>query len=205
MDRATRQIVAAVPGLETHFFAEHGGGLCVEKWRHLRHGGGPPVRPARIRHGRGVALARQVHFSEQPADGRALARVDFLQICARHAGDYACRLAVQLAQDFVFQIGYRLRARNAVTREVRHQVHIERQLVRLQLFKQREHVTAVRRGHEIIGVLDAGSDALEFNEGAERIIFEPRCKLFRRDDGEYGHDELPIARNKSRCARRRRG
>ena len=64
-------------------------------------------------------------------------------------------------------------------RQVRHQVHVERQFVRFELLEQRQNVAAVRRGDEVIGVFDAGGNALEAREGADRIIPEPRRRILQ--------------------------
>jgi hypothetical protein len=42
-----------------------------------------------------------------------------------------------------------------------HQIEIKRQLLRGEFFKQREYVAAFGRGDEIIGVFNAGGDALQ--------------------------------------------
>ena len=187
VDRAARQALVGVRAVVLHFGLEQLGGGRVEKQQHVRHYRFPPRRAARVRHHGDIALARQMHLREHAADRRAMRGIDFLDVRSGHARKNARGLAVQFAQHAVRQIRNRLRAGNAVRGQMRHQVHVERQLVGGELFEQREHVTAVRRRHEIIGVLDAGRDALQFLERADRKIFEPRRELFRRDGGEDGH------------------
>jgi hypothetical protein len=45
----------------------------------------------------------------------------------------------------------------------------------------------MRSRDKIVGVFDAGQNALKLREPADRIVFEPRRKLFGRDGGKYGH------------------
>jgi hypothetical protein len=70
---------------------------------------------------------------------------------------------------------------------MRHQVEVERQLVRGKPLVERQHVTAALGGHEVIGVLDAGGDRRMLDERAERIAREPRIQFVSGDGGIDGH------------------
>ena len=97
---------------------------------------------------------------EQRAQLRAMRRLGALDGAAAEARDQRRGLAVERAEVLVGKVRDRRRARNAVAREVRHQVEVERQLVRRQALEQREHVAPLRGGDEVVGVLDARLDRL---------------------------------------------
>ena len=69
-------------------------------------------------------------------------------------------------------------------RKVRHQIQIKRQLLRSEFFKQREDVAALAGGNEVVGIFDAGGNAVQIDQRADRILFEPERKFIRRDGGE---------------------
>ena len=144
----------------------------------------PPLRPARILEVRGVRAAGEVHAREQRAE---LARTRLRRAAratrraAASPAPPACRSA--RCRYWSRQVGDRRRARNAVAREVRHQVEIERQLVRRQALEQREHVAALRGGDEVVGVLDAGLDRLERIERADRVVARASARARPRRRG----------------------
>src|SRR5919198_859685 len=62
--------------------------------------------------------------------------------------------ASRKARNSLAEISERRRGRDAMAREVRHQPEIEGQLLGGQALKEREHIAALRRGNEVVGVLD---------------------------------------------------
>ena len=57
----------------------------------------------------------------------------------------------------------------------------------LEFLEQRDDEAAPGRRNEVIGVLDAGANALEAGQCAYRVVSEPDAELFGGDDGVYGH------------------
>ncbi len=74
-----------------------------------------------------------------------------------------------------------------MSRKMRHQAQIERQLVGLKFLEQRQDEAALRGGDEVVGVFDAGRDALKAGQRADRVVSEPGAELFGSNDGENGH------------------
>ena len=132
--------------------------------------------------------ARKVHVRQHPADPRAMLRRRLGNLFALEASDDRRRLAVELTQQFVLQVGDRLGAGQAVAGKMRHQVEVERQFLAGELLEQGQHELAVRGGDEIIGVLDPRQNAVQIGEHADRVIAEPGRELFRRNGGEDGHE-----------------
>ena len=64
-----------------------------------------------------------------------------------------------------------------------HQVQEERQVGGVEPLEQGQHVAAVDRVEEIVGVLDALADALEAQHFAERVLPQERVQLGVADLG----------------------
>ena len=99
----------------------------------------------------------------------------------------AAGLPLSSPEQLVLQVGDRFRAGQAVAGKMRHQVQIERQFLAGELLEQGQHEPAVAGGDEIVGVLDAGKNALQVGQHADRVILEPGRELLGRDGGEDGH------------------
>ncbi len=95
---------------------------------------------------------------------------------------------MQFAQILACVIGDRMRAGNAVIREMRHQVEKVRQFISRIALEQGQHVTPRLGGDEIIGIGNAGRDPFEIEQLAKRIVLQPGCQLLGRDGGIYGHN-----------------
>ncbi len=121
-----------------------------------------------------VTCTGEMHFREQRAYHGAMLHRHGFEVGAGHARDNACRLAVQFAEKVMIRVGDRPRTRNPLARQMRHQVEVNRQFVRLELLEQREYVAAMRSSDVIIGVFDAGHNTLKLGERADRIVFKPR-------------------------------
>jgi len=61
----------------------------------------------------------------------------------------------------------------AVLRQVRHQSEIERQFCRREFFEQRQHEAPASGGHEVVGILDAGGDALHPHQRSQAVELQP--------------------------------
>jgi hypothetical protein len=105
-----------------------------------------------------------MHAAQKRAQLGAMRRLGALDGTAAEPRDERRRLAVERAEVLVREIRDRRRARDAVAREVRHQVQVERQLMRRQALEQREDVAPLGGGDEVVGVLDAGLDRLAGNK-----------------------------------------
>ena len=80
-----------------------------------------------------------------------------------------------------------------MVREVRHEVEIERQFLRLQNFEQSKDKFAFRCRDEIVGVLDTRFDAVKIGQRADGIIREPDLQFIAQDAGEDGHVFLTLS------------
>jgi hypothetical protein len=76
-------------------------------------------------------------------------------------------------------------------REVVHEAHVERDVVTGNVLEQREHVFAGGGRQEVVGVLDALSDAFEALEVAQRIVLEKTTGIRIRDRCEYRDIRTP--------------
>ena len=170
MHRAPRQIGKAVLRLEIELVVQETDFLFFEERPYLLRGKAPPPRAARIFQVCGIGARREMQAAEERTELGAFGHARTLERAPGQARDERRRLVVQNAKVLVGEIRDRRRARNAVAREVRHEVDVERQLFGGQPLEQREDVAALRRGDEIVGVLDAGLDRLARNELADRIV-----------------------------------
>ena len=189
MHRAARQVGEALPGMEAELVLEQRRAPGIEERTHLGRGAAPPFRPARVLQVRGVRTAGEVHAREQRAQLGTLRVAGPLERGARQPRDQRRRLAIELPEILIAQIGERRRRRDAMAREVRHQIEIERQLGRRQPFVQRQHVTAFFGRHEIVGVLDARRDRREVDEPSDRVPGEPCVEILGGDGRVDGHEK----------------
>jgi len=119
-----------------------------------------------------------VQATERRADGGAVRLVWREDRRAVHARDETGRLAVERAEQRAGPVGNRRRALDATPREVRHQVEIERQLVRRQALVERQHEPALGRRDEVVRVFDARGDRRLQDESADRIAGQPGFQFF---------------------------
>src|SRR2546422_10883790 len=115
----------------------------------------PPLRAAWILEVGGIRARGQMHAGKQRAELGALADPRPLDRAPRQPRHQRGRLAVEALQVLVSQVGDRRRAGNAVAREMRPPVKVERQLLGGPPLEQRQDVAALRRGDEVIAVLDS--------------------------------------------------
>ena len=66
---------------------------------------------------------------------------------------------------------------------MRHQVEIKRQLFRWQALVERQYEAAIIGCNEIVRVLDAGDNRLEFAHRSERVAGEPCDEVIGGDGG----------------------
>ena len=191
VDRALGQLAAAESGLKFD--------LAVEQ-RHLRGvetrldracGLAPPRRSAAIGQARAIGLRRDVQPRQRSAHVGAVHRRWRLDRRAVDTRDEARGLAVEQREQCAGAIGHRRRHFDAGAREMRHQIQIERQLAGRQALVQREDVTAALGRHEIVGVLDARRNGLQFGQTANRIAREPGVEFGSGDRCVNGHAYAP--------------
>ena len=169
--------------LEVDFFFQQVFLRRIEKRADFLRGHAPPLRAARVLEVGAVGARGEMHAREQRAELGAGGRVRALDRGAGKARDERGRLAFQALQVAVGEVGDRRRAGNAVAREVRHQVEVERQLLRRQALEQGQHVAALGRGDEVVAVLDARLDRLAGDQAPDRVVGEPRRQLGFGDVG----------------------
>ena len=84
-------------------------------------------------------------------------------------------------------VRYRVGTGNAVACQMRHQIQIKWQLISAENFEQREYKAAIAGGDEIVGILDAGCDALQFHKLTQGIIAQPGSEFSLGDAGKNRH------------------
>src|SRR6267143_4343331 len=112
---------------------------------------------------------------------------------AGEAGDETGGLAVQGSEVPVAAVGDRRGTRYAVTRKVRHEVQVEGQLPCAEPLEEREHEAAVRSGDEVVRIFDPRGDALQIDQRAEGVAFQPGRKFLGGDAREDRHDARAVA------------
>jgi len=83
---------------------------------------------------------------------------------------------------------------------MRHEVQVKGELRRAQLLEQSEHEPAVRGRDEVIRVLDARGDALQIDERADGVAFQPGGEFLGGDARKDGHDGAAITGAPARAA-----
>src|ERR1051325_4719213 len=189
--RSTRQVGNAVLRLEIELVLEQADLPFIEEWTHFPRGEAPPARAARILEVRGVRARRQAHPAEKRAELGALLDAGTFERAPGQSRDERCGLPIQAAQILVGEIGDGRRARDAVAREVRHEVEVEGQLFGRQPLEQRQDVAALGGGDEIVGVLDAGLDRLARHQLPDRVGAEP-CGQLGVGDGRVNRQVTRI-------------
>jgi len=187
VNRAFRQLALAEACLEFHFACEQLVLIGRNERTHCARGLAPPRGAAPVGEPRPVALRSDMKPCEGVSHPRAViagGMVDGRTVDPAHQPG---RPAVQAREQSAGAIGRRRGHFDAGSREVRHQVQIERQFVGRQTLVQRQNVPATLRGHEIVRVLDARGDRRQLDERAERVAAEPRVELFGGDRGVDGH------------------
>ena len=164
-------------------------GLLVggQEGAHLLRGGGAPGGAARVLLAAAVGLAGQVQAGEHGADLLAVRQAGGHLGAARQPHHQRGGALLQGAEVFVVAVGDRTRYRQAMAREVGHQVQLIGQLGARDAFEEREHVAPERGGDEEVAVLDAGRDALEFHQAADGVVLEPVGEHGFGNGGEDGH------------------
>src|SRR5262249_47227604 len=176
-----------VERLKIHFLAQQGGVTRIEKRPQLGHDASPPARSARIFHDAPVRAAGDVNIGEHGSYQPAMRRTDAGQVLAGEKAHQRGRLAVELAEEGVRAVRDWLRRGHPPTREVSHQIEIERQFVGLELLEQSEY-EATRGGRdEVVGILDSGRYARQIAQRTDGIILEPGVELLVSDGGENRH------------------
>ena len=193
MDGAARQIERPVARLEFELGGEQPAVPFVEERRHFARRLAPPLRPAWILELPAVASSGKMHVGEGCADLLAVARLRRAHRGAGKASDETGRLGVQSSEVLVAAVGDRRGARYAVTRKVRHEVQIEGQLRRAEPLEKREHEAAARGGDEIVRVFDPRGDALQIDQRADGVAFQPGRKFLGGDAREDRHDARAVA------------
>ncbi len=165
----------------------------VQVRQHHRHGVVPPGQPAQVGLAAREVASGQVHARQRLPDGSAMRGCGRQLAAAAQPVHHGGGLVLQAQQDFASWSGVaghgglRLRHRDAVLRQVFHQVQVKRQLLEAQALEQGQHIAALLGVHKIIGVFDAagaGSDALQLPQ-SERM--QKRSGLVKRDFGIDGH------------------
>ena len=149
--------------------------------------GRAPGGAARVVLATAVGLAGQVQAGEHGADLLAVGQAGGHLGAAGQAHHEGGRAILQGAEVFVVAVGDRAGDRQAVAREVRHQVQVVGQLGARHAFEQRQHIAAERGGDEEVAVLHAGRDALELDQAADGVVLEPVGEHGFGDGGEDGH------------------
>jgi hypothetical protein len=78
--------------------------------------------------------------------------------------------------------------------QIGHQVEEIVQFVGLMVLEQRQYQRIPIGGDEVVGVLDAGADALEVLQGADLEALQELLQFVFVDGREYGHAGSRIAR-----------
>ncbi len=194
VDDAARDSAKRMPRVEFDFAFQQCRVLQREKSLHFVRCFGTPCRAARIQHLFAETLSGAMHLPQHRTHRGAMGRIGLQHGLAAQSADDAGRFAVQLAQKTIVLVRHRAGAGNAVPRKVRHQVEKERQVVRGEFLKQRQHETSVAGRDEIIGVLDAGGNALQFEQCSQGIIGQPDCNVGFRNTCKYSHAEGLVRR-----------
>src|SRR6185312_10113579 len=174
VNRAFRQLALAEACLEFHFACEQLVLIGRNERTHCARGLAPPRGAAPVGEPRPVALRSDMKPCEGVSHPRAViagGMVDGRTVDPAHQPG---RPAVQAREQSAGAIGRRRGHFDAGSREVRHQVQIERQFVGRQTLVQRQNVPATLRGHEIVRVLDARGDRRKVDERSQRVSREPR-------------------------------
>lgn len=147
----------------------------------------PPRQAAQVRLAARIVAAREVQAREHLSDLDAVfdPRREFGR--AVELRDDRGRLAVQFAEQRAVVTRDRIRDRHAVGGQMAHQVEVERQLLRRQLFEDREDVFAARRRQEEIAVFDTGRNAAERKHVAQFVVAHPLREIGVGNSGENGH------------------
>ena len=110
-----------------------------------------------------------MHLCQHFTHRVALCRIGGANIATVQAAHQAGGLAGQQRGKLVVVVGNRRRAGYTVARQVAFELQEIRQLFQPQYLEQRQHITAVRGGNEVIGIGNAGGDAFEFYQLAQRV------------------------------------
>ena len=149
----------------------------IDKGQYLRRGRAAPGGASRVGHDLRKAHARNMHLPQHCTHRRTVSPGGGGGGLAVEAADDAGGFVLQYTQKLIMAICHRCRAGNAVTRQMSHQVQVERQFISVQFFEQREDEATIAGGDEIVGVFDAGRNPLQTQQLAQRIIAQPFGQL----------------------------
>ena len=110
-----------------------------------------------------------MYFGERGADLAAVRRRWRSDHLALQSGHQRCRLAVQFENIRPLNIDRRCRAGYSTLRQMSHQSEIEGQFGRCEFFEQGQHIAPAGGGHKIVGILDAGGDALHPHQRSQAV------------------------------------
>ena len=126
VDGPARQFGRPRGVLQRHFLLQQRSLMRRQEGQDFRQHGGPPLRSARIGHGRRIRLAGEVQFCHDGADRGALHGCRLAHITAFQSRDQCRWFAVQLAEVLMGAIGHRTGAGHAAAGEMGHQVQVKR-------------------------------------------------------------------------------
>ncbi len=177
-------------------------GWIQMRQQHLRHAL-PPLGSAAVGSLAGVALPGQVQTGQHFAHRGALVGIRLQGAASRQALHQRGGLALEHQQDLAVAIRHRRRAGDAVGIQVIHQVETEWQLADMQGFEQRQHPAPTAGIDKVVGVFDAGADALEMLQIAHGIGIEEGDQLAAFNLGENRHETPKSGRGSGKLSARR--
>ncbi len=169
------------------FAAQQGRLGIMEVGQYHRHGLVPPGQTSQIGLAAVVVGPGQVHARQHVTHGGAMHGLGLQLAPARQLVDHGRRFAAHGVQDVAIAVGGGVGHRNAAPCQVLHQEQIKRQLFLGQALEQGEHVIALGRGGEVIGVFDAALNAAQFCQFAQVQGLHQLGRLGLGDFGEYRH------------------
>ena len=111
------------------------------------------------------------------------------------SSDLGGGFAMQAGDDLAMMIGQWRRYPHAALRQVAHQVQVKGQLLEAEFFKYRQHEFTVLGAEKEIAVFDAGGDALQRSDSANRKLLSPGNHFFQADGGEHCHKKNSMMRS----------
>ena len=128
-----------------------------------------------------------MHIGERGTHGVAIVGCRMGDIVAGKPAHQDGGLAFQLSNDGFIGGHQWCRASHAIPMQMRHQSHVEIEILPRDFFENGENVTPFSGGDKKIRILDARGDVLEIDNVADAIWRDERASLNSGDGGKDAH------------------
>ncbi len=168
-------------------FIQHRLFLRTEVGFQLRADVNPPVETTGVGAARMQIIRRQMHFCQCFANSETVRRLRVSNMLTGQTLAENRGFVFQVVQPDITVIDQRGRHVQSAAAQMARQTHEVTHLIGVVMLEQCEYILTGGRGDEVVGVLNAGSDAFVRNKGTQIELGDKFCNFLMVQAGIYRH------------------